>query len=148
VTTCRRHARLNSSGPLPSTNPTFFNSATSPRAAVSTSFPTTMHVRDATVGPLSGTIDVSGCAISTASTGTPSVSAAICAKIVLVPWPISVFDDSTRTRPSEAASSTTTEARWSSPDPVKPAPCMKLARPIPFLTRSDGLISSKRLRLA
>ena len=70
-----------------------------------------MQVRDATVGPLSGTTDVSGCTMSTVSIATPSVSAAICAKIVLVPCPISVFDDSTRTRPSADASRATTEAR-------------------------------------
>ena len=34
----------------------------------------------------------------------PSASAAICAKIVFVPWPISVLAASTRTRPSAAAS--------------------------------------------
>ena len=50
-----------------------------------------MQVRDATVGPLSGTSPVSAAFTSTASYGTPSVSATICASIVRVPWPISVL---------------------------------------------------------
>ena len=52
-----------------------------------------MHVRDATVGPLSGTSAVSASLTSIASYGTPSVSATICACIVRVPWPISVLAD-------------------------------------------------------
>ena len=52
-----------------------------------------MQVRDATVGPLSGTTPVSGCATSTSSYGMPSASATICACIVRVPWPISVLAD-------------------------------------------------------
>ena len=39
--------------------------------------PTTMQVRDATVGPLSATFDVSGCATSMISYGTPSASATL-----------------------------------------------------------------------
>src|SRR5262249_5182340 len=53
--------------------------------------PTIMQVRDATVGPLSGTTPVSAAWTSMASYGTPSVSATICACIVRVPWPISVL---------------------------------------------------------
>src|SRR6187200_3344983 len=49
-------------------------------AAWITSPPTTMAVRDATVGPLSGTIEVSCGAISTSSTGTPNCSATSCGK--------------------------------------------------------------------
>ena len=90
-----------------------------------------MHVRDATVGPLSGTAAVSGCATSTSSQSMPSASHAICAKIVFVPWPISVLAASTRMWPSAAASTLTTEARCCSPEPVKPAPCMKQAKPMP-----------------
>ena len=52
-----------------------------------------MQVRDATVGPLSGTSPVSAAFTSTSSYGTPSVSATICACIVRVPWPISVLRD-------------------------------------------------------
>ena len=55
--------------------------------------PTTMQVRDATVGPLSGTSPVSAAFTSMPSYGTPSVSATICACIVRVPWPISVLRD-------------------------------------------------------
>ena len=62
--------------------------------------PTTIAVRDATVGPLSGTIEVSCGAISTASIGTPRASAASCGKIVLVPCPISVEAVRMRRRPS------------------------------------------------
>ena len=52
-----------------------------------------MHVREATVGPLFGTTDVSGWATSMSVQSMPSASAAICEKIVLVPWPISVLAD-------------------------------------------------------
>ena len=70
-----------------------------------------MQVRDATVGPLFGTTAVSGCTTSIAPTSRPSASAAICEKIVLVPWPISVLAVSTRTRPSTVASTVTIDAR-------------------------------------
>ncbi len=80
-------------------------------AADSTSLPTIVHVRDATVGPLLGTSRVSGVATSTSSQDTPSASAAICAKMVLVPWPISVLAASTRTRPSAVPSAPTIDAR-------------------------------------
>ncbi len=71
----------------------------------------------------------------------PSVSATICEKIVFVPWPISVLAASTRTRPSAVASTSTTDARCTSPDPVKPAPCMNVAKPMPFLIRAPRLAS-------
>ena len=47
--------------------------------------PTTMQVREATVGPLSGTTPVSAAFTSMQSYGRPSVSATICACIVRVP---------------------------------------------------------------
>jgi hypothetical protein len=50
-----------------------------------------MQVREATVGPLSGTTPVSGCATSMSSGSIASASEAICEKTVLVPWPISVL---------------------------------------------------------
>ena len=59
-------------------------------------FPTTMQVREATVGPLSGTCAVSASETSTRVVGMPSVSATIWACIVRVPWPISV--EATRMR--------------------------------------------------
>ena len=58
---------------------------------------TGIEVLDATVGPLLGTTAVSGCTISTSSLSMPRASAAICAKTVLVPWPISVLAARTRT---------------------------------------------------
>jgi hypothetical protein len=46
-----------------------------------------MVVRDATVGPESGTSAVSGSTTSIASIGRPSRSATICPNTVIVPWP-------------------------------------------------------------
>ena len=64
-----------------------------------------MAVRDATVGPESGTIEVSCGAISTSSYSTPSASATSWGKIVFVPWPISVDAVRIRIRPSSVSSS-------------------------------------------
>ncbi len=102
-----------------------------PIAADSTSLPTTIDVREATVGPLFGTRPVSGWTISIESKSRPSVSAAICEKIVFVPWPISVLAASIFTLPSAVASADTTDCKKTSPEPVKPAPCMKVAKPMP-----------------
>ena len=71
-------------------------SARSRSAASMTRPPTTIAVRDATVGPLSGTIEVSRAPSRPPRSATPSVSATSCGKIVLVPWPISV--EAIRTR--------------------------------------------------
>ncbi len=80
-----------------------------------------MHVRDATVGPLSGTSPVSAAFTSTQSYGTPSVSATICACIVRVPCPISVL--ATRMRaPRPVSASDAFDASFTSPPPVKPEP--------------------------
>ena len=89
-----------------------------------------MQVRDATVGPLSGTTLVSGSATSTCSYGMPSASATICACMVRVPWPISVLEVSTRT-PVAVSSTVAREASLSSPLPVNPEPCQYSASPIP-----------------
>ncbi len=62
-------------------------------------------VREATVGPLLGLMLVSTGAMLTSSYSNPSVSAAIWQRMVLVPWPNSVLDTSTR-RPPVAAAST------------------------------------------
>ena len=97
--------------------------------------PTTIAVREATVGPEFGTTDVSGLASSTSSTATPSASAAIIGKMVLVPWPISVAATSTRIAASAVSSTAATEPIFASPEPVKPAPCQPSARPIPRATR-------------
>ncbi len=100
--------------------------------------PTTIAVRLATVGPESGTIEVSCGAISTASYGTPSSAATICGKIVFVPWPISVLAVRMRIRPSSVSSSDATLASCTSPDPVNPAPCQAMARPMPRAVRAPG----------
>ena len=100
-------------------------------AARCTSPPITMTVRLATVGPLLGTSAVSGTATSTFSYGRPSVSAAICAKTVLVPCPISVLAASTRTRPSRVSATPASLARKTSPEPVKPMPCCTSESPMP-----------------
>ncbi len=97
--------------------------------------PTTIAVRDATVGPLSGTTEVSGTAISTASYGTPSSCETSCGKIVLVPWPISVEALRTRILPSCVNSMLATLASLTSPLPVNPAPCQASARPMPDAVR-------------
>lgn len=80
-----------------------------------------MQVRDATVGPLSGTTAVSTAAVSTASYGIPSASATICACIVRVPWPISVLLTSTRTPPA-VSSTDAFDDNATSPLPVNPDP--------------------------
>ena len=102
------------------------------RAQRSSSLPTIMHVRDATVGPLSGTNAVSASFTSIASKGTPSASATICACIVRVPWPISVL--ATRIlAPRAVSSSDAFEASLTSPPPVKPEPWKNSDRPMPRL---------------
>ena len=102
------------------------------RAQRSSSLPTIMQVRDATVGPLSGTSAVSASLTSIASYGTPSASATICACMVRVPWPISVL--ATRMRaPRAVSSSDAFEASLTSPPPVKPEPWKNSDRPMPRL---------------
>ena len=96
-----------------------------------TSPPTTMAVRDATVGPQSGTMLVSCGATSTASAPMPSSAATSWGKIVLVPWPISVCAVRTRIEPVSVSCTDATPAICTSPDPVKPAPCQPIAIPIP-----------------
>ena len=93
--------------------------------------PTTIAVREATVGPESGTNAVSWGATSTSSTSIPSSAATSCGKIVLVPWPISVDAVRTRIRPSSVSSRLATEPIFTSPEPVKPAPCQASASPMP-----------------
>ena len=90
-------------------------------AQARSSLPTTMLVREATVGPLSGTAAVSGWATSTASSGSERVSATICASVVRAPWPISVLPTRMRT-PWGSSLSEAREASITSPEPVKPAP--------------------------
>ena len=63
-----------------------------------------------------------------------SASAAICAKIVFVPWPISVLasQHAHACRPP-VASIATSDARYSSPEPVNPAPWKKRREANPLL---------------
>jgi hypothetical protein len=81
-----------------------------------------MTVREATVGPLSGTWSVSLASTTTKSAGTPSPSPTSWANAVSVPCPISVFAESTRGRPSGAMSSAARDDSLTSPLPVNPAP--------------------------
>ena len=46
------------------------------------------------------------------------------------------------------ASQPTTDCKNFSPEPVKPAPCMKVAKPMPRLTGLVGFSRAKRSRLA
>ena len=83
--------------------------------------PTTIVVRLATVGPLSGIFEVSFSATSTSSNERPSASAAICENTVIVPCPMSVETLSTRT-PRLVSSTPARGFSLVSPEPVKPAP--------------------------
>lgn len=112
-----------------------------------------MVVREATVGPEFGTLAVSGRDTLTRSNGSWRASAAICEKIVFVPWPISVEAASASMPPSRPwprgwATAPAIEARLSSPEPVKPEPWKKVASPMPRFTRAVGLSRAKRARLA
>ncbi len=118
-------------------------SALSLRAAWTSMPPTTIAVREATVGPELGTIEVSCGAISTASMSTSSSPATSCGKIVLVPCPISVEAVRIRIRPSPVISRLATEPIFSSPEPVNPAPCQPSARPIPRATRAPAGLAAR-----
>ena len=101
------------------------------RAARSRIPPTTITVREATVGPEPGTRVVSGSITTTMSVGRPSASAAICASTIDVPWPKSLDETRTSTRSGSSSSMRTGERIFSSPSPVNPAPCQESARPMP-----------------
>ena len=94
----------------------------SARDARSTRPPTTIAVRDATVGPLSGTSSVDGSTTVIRSASTPSAPAAIWVKIVIAPWPMSVELAQTSNRPAAVARTIARPASRCSPEPVKPAP--------------------------
>jgi hypothetical protein len=96
-----------------------------------------MTVREATVGPESGTTFVDGTAKSTRSTPTPSPSAAIWRKTVSTPCPISVEAVRTRARPPGRRSTATFPFRYFSPEPVKPAPWRKTEAPTPRAVRPE-----------
>jgi hypothetical protein len=63
---------------------------------------------------------------------------------VSLPWPISVEAASTSTRPSARVRTPVTEARWSSPLPVKPQPCMNTEKPTPFLMGPGPALCRRR----
>ncbi len=105
-------------------------------AALDTSPPTTITVREATVGPLLGTIEVSMGDSSISEGSTPSTLATIMGMTVLVPWPISVLAMSRRTTPSSPSSTAARLRMVISPRPVKPAPCQPMARPMPEAVRT------------
>ena len=69
-------------------------------AASRMALPLMTVVRLATVGPLSGTREVSASTRRTSSTGQPRASAVIWDKTVIMPWPISVVPTATVTLPS------------------------------------------------
>ena len=102
-----------------------------------------MVVRDATVGPLSGTRAVSARATSTASTGRPSTSATICAWTVRAPWPISVLAVRMRT-PRRVSSSEAFDASFTSPAPVNPHPWKKRDRPMPRPVPASAVRRSRK----
>ena len=101
--------------------------------------PTTIAVREATVGPESGTNEVSCGAISTSSMSSSSSAATSWGKIVFVPWPISVDAVRIRIRPSAVSSRLAIEPIFSSPEPVNPAPCHASARPMPRAVRAPAV---------
>ena len=101
-----------------------------------------MVLREATVGPLLGTKRVSTAAIEIISMGRPRASAVIWLKAVSSPCPISVEEERMETRPSASPSRPTTDARYASPPPVKPQPCMITEKPTPFLTGSSPALWS------
>jgi hypothetical protein len=72
-------------------------------AASKTAIPWTVVVREATVGPESGTREVSTGAIWITESGTSRASAAIWASTVMAPWPISVFPTATVMEPSASS---------------------------------------------
>ena len=84
--------------------------------------PTIIVVREATVGPESGTWPVSGSAKTRSSGPTPAAAAAICGKTAAQPWPMSVIAVSTSMRPSSRRRAVTGDFIRRSPLPVKPAP--------------------------
>ena len=135
-------ARFN---PSPSPLPPVFTRLRRSSQARSTSRPTTIEVRDATVGPLLGTRAVSASATTTSSGVRPSRAAASAVKTVIVPCPISMFADSTSMRPSGRPATSTREESITSPLPVKPAPWWKVAMPMPRRVVPPALFAARFL---
>ena len=65
-----------------------------------------------------------------------------------MPWPNSVEETRMRGRPSGVISISTRELRRRSPEPVKPAPWKKVAKPMPRLMGEVGFVRSNSARLA
>ena len=79
-------------------------------------------VRDATVGPESGTMLVSGGAKTMSSKLTPAAAAAICGNTIAQPCPMSVIAVRISIRPSASIRAVTGDFIFCSPEPVNPAP--------------------------
>ncbi len=98
-------------------------------AARTTRPPTIIVVREATVGPLFGTSDVSCGRHLDVVDGTPSASAAICARTVREPWPISVesIEDADRAVVRQLDAGDAREVVLAAAG--EPAPCQPSAMP-------------------
>ena len=110
----------------------FFRSS----AARWTTLPTTMVVREATVGPEFGTRPVSAIGKRMRAGASESASAAIWVKTVWTPWPISVEETRMLTpglpSSSRASSMRPLALNLASPSPVNAAPWAKKASPTPW----------------
>ena len=114
--------------------------------------PTTIAVREATVGPLSGTIEVSCGARSRPRRARRRAHRRRAAgRSSSCPGPSRSRRSGSRMRPSSVSSRLATDASLTSPEPVKPAPCQASARPMPDAVRAaigPALAHGARLRVA
>ncbi len=101
--------------------------------ARSTSLPTIMAVREATVGPELGTRLVSGWAMRTSLVGKAEGLGGDLAEDGVGALAELGGGDEDAGRPSGVSSISTRELRRRSPEPVKPAPWKKVAKPMPRL---------------
>jgi hypothetical protein len=115
-----RDARKSRSSERRSANSSSFSRM--PRAHCSSRPPTTISVRDATVGRCRAPRSVSGVSNATNARGHAQRLGHQLQNTVTVPWPISVFALRMRGRPSGVRSSAARDASFTSPLPVKPAP--------------------------
>ena len=91
-------------------------------------------VREATVGPESGTRSVLTGTRRMLESGQPSSSAAICATTVKAPWPSSVPPMATFTEPSGRMWMSEPAPSRNCPPACRQQPYMQQAMPMPFLT--------------
>ena len=116
-------------------------------AALMSRPPTTIAVRDATVGPESGTNAVSCGAISTSSIGDAERVGDELREDRLGPLPhLGRGGQDAQIRPSAVSSSEATLASLTSPEPVNPAPCQASARPMPLTRRARDPCATGRRR--